>query len=229
MPPLEPRPGRLRADPPRSVRGPGRATRSWERDDGLVYTGDPSDYFTYHSGRRTRSASRGSCGAARRRVEPAGGPRPSGARSRGRRDRRVAARRRCGPTPRRPGRPRLALADVDESLEHSTRSSTSGTTSASPGARRGGAPLLRRLRRRDDRTRTDRQDSVDPTRLDGEHRDAAAYRFRVRFAPTRARGSATRCSPPCKVEALVAGTGWCVARLVDVGTPRYGIVLEKTG
>jgi hypothetical protein len=32
---------------------------------------------------------------------------------------------------------------------------------------------------------------------------------------------------PQEVEPLVAGTGWRVERILDEGSPRYGIVLEK--
>jgi SAM-dependent methyltransferase len=202
-----------------------------ERDDGLVYAGDPSEYFLpyrkwpSHEKRAMRFV-RGrvldvGCGAGRASlVLQERGHEVVGidesplavevARRRGVRD------ARC-----------LGLAEVDDTLGPFDTililRNNLGLAGSDAAARR----LLRRLL--DATTVRGRilTDSVDPSRLEDHHRESPTHRFRVRFQTYASPWFRYAMVAPGELEQLVEGTGWRVARLLDDGSPRYGIVLER--
>lgn len=202
-----------------------------EREDGFIYAGDPADYFAPYSSwptheKRAMRWVRGrvldvGCGAGRAALAlqdkshevVAIDESPLAvevARKRGARDVRA-----------------LALADVDESLGRFDTvlilRNNFGLAGKDEEARR----LLRRLLAlTSDRGRIV-TDSVDPARLDRAQRDAAGQQFRLRFESYSSPWFRYAMLAPDAVEPLVEGTGWRVAKLIDSGSPRYGIVLEK--
>ncbi len=72
-------------------------------------------------------------------------------------------------------------------------------------------------------------DSVDPARLDDPAFSGygrTAQRFRVRWRTYASPWFHYLMFAPAELERLVAGTGWHVARFVDDGSPRYAAILE---
>ncbi len=202
-----------------------------ERDDGFVYAGDPSDYFEPvrkwpRTERRVLRFVRGrvldvGCGAGRaalalqeKGLEVVAIDESPLA---------VEVARRRGVADARP----LALCDVDESLGLFDTILILRNNLGLAGTDAAGRRLLLRLHRLTGERGRLVTDSVDPARLEPEHRETANRRIRVRFR--------THASPwfryvmlaPDEVGPLVDGSGWRVARLLDDGSPRYGIVLEK--
>ena len=202
-----------------------------ERDDGYIYAGDPGDYLApYNKWPRTEKRAlrfvRGrvldvGCGAGRvalvlqeKGLEVVAIDESPLAVE-------VARRRGVGDTRA------LALADVDDALGafDTVLILRNNVGLAGPGD--AGRRLLRRL----ERLTTDRgrivTDSVDPSRLEPDHRETASRRIRVRYRNYASAWFRYVMLAPQKVELLVAGTGWRVERILDDGSPRYGIVLGK--
>jgi SAM-dependent methyltransferase len=211
----------------------GRASHEiMERDDGVVYCGDPSDYFAPFrrwptAERRVMRFVRGrvldvGCGAGRvsLHLEDRGhdvvaiDESPLAvevARRRGVRDARV-----------------LALADVDTSLGAFDTVIVARNNLGLAGDGRRARTLLRHLRS----TTTARgrivTDSVHPDRVDPDVRVSGRVpRYRVRWRGYASPWFRYLMLEPAELEPLVAGTGWHVLKVLDDGSPRYGIVLEK--
>jgi SAM-dependent methyltransferase len=204
-----------------------------ERDDGLIFAGEPSEYFlpygkwpTYE--KKAMRFVRGrvldvGCGAGRAALELQGrgldvvaiDEAPLAvevAHRRGVRDARA-----------------LALLDVDESLGAFDTililRNNFGLAGTEDAARR----LLRRLHRLTTEQGRIVTDSVHPDRIDeADMQDSAQHRFRVRFRNFASPWFRYEMFTPEDFDRLVDGTGWRVARVLDEGTPRYGIVLEKS-
>jgi hypothetical protein len=70
-------------------------------------------------------------------------------------------------------------------------------------------------------------DSIEPSRLGGDHRESPKHRFCVRFRTCASPWFRYAMLAPGELERLVEGTGWRVARILDSDSPRYGIVLER--
>jgi SAM-dependent methyltransferase len=211
----------------------GRASHEiMERDDGVVYCGDPRDYFAPFrrwppAERRAMRFVRGrvldvGCGAGRvsLHLEARGhdvvaiDESPLAievARRRGVRDARV-----------------LALAEVDASLGVFDTVIVARNNLGLAGDGRRARTLLRRL----GPTTTARgrivTDSVHPDRVDADLRVSGRVpRYRVRWRSYASPWFRYLMLEPAELEPLVAGTGWRVAGILDDGSPRYGIVLEK--
>jgi SAM-dependent methyltransferase len=202
-----------------------------ERDDGLVYAGDPSEYFLpyrkwpSHEKRAMRFV-RGrvldvGCGAGRASLVlqerghevVAIDESPLAvqvARRRGVRD------ARC-----------LGLAEVDDTLGSFDTILILRNNLGLAGSDAAARGLLRRLQGLTTIRGRIVTDSVDPLRLDDEHRESPTHRFRVRFRTYASPWFRYAMFAPGELERLLEATGWHVARLLDDGSPRYGIVLEK--
>jgi SAM-dependent methyltransferase len=203
-----------------------------ERDDGMIYVGDPSDYF--HPYRKWPSNEKRAMRFARGRVLDVGcgaGRAALALQERGRvvfaideSPLAVEVARRRGVRYARA----LALADVDESLGAFDTililRNNFGLAGSDAAVRR----LLRRLLGLTSERGRIVTDSVDPSRLEPEQRDAAAHRFRVRFRNHATPWFRYVMLAPDELEELVSGTGWQIARTLDDGSARYGIVLEKS-
>jgi SAM-dependent methyltransferase len=185
-----------------------------ERDDGLIYAGDPRDYFAPFRRwpaveRRVLRSVRGrvldvGCGAGRvalhlqeRGHDVVAIDESPGAvevaRARGVREARVAR-----------------LEQIDEPFDTVLILRNNF-----------GLAALDRLAHLTGRLITD---SVDPARTD---RPAGDHRFRVRFLEFASPWFRYLMLAPDELEALAEAAGWRVARLVDDGSPRYAAVLEK--
>lgn len=213
-----------------------------ERDDGLIYCGDPGDYFWPFRRwpaveRRLMRFVRGraldiGCGAGRVALHlqerghevVAIDESPLAievSRRRGVRDARV-----------------LSLADVDSSLgEFDTVLIMRNNLGLGGSEARAGGVLRRLARVTGERGRIV-TDSVDPERIDdpvfrtyrgrgGADTRPRAQRLRVRWQRYATPWFHYLMMAPDELERLLDGTGWRVARLVDDGSPRYGAVLEK--
>jgi SAM-dependent methyltransferase len=202
-----------------------------ERDDGLIYAGDPADYFLPY--RRWPTREKRAMRFVRGRVLDVGCGAGRAALALQERGLEVLAidesplavevARRRGVEDARA----LALAEVDESLELFDTILILRNNLGLAGSDAAARQLLRRLRRVTSDCGRIVTDSVDPTRLEDEQRDSAAHRFRVRFLRYASPWFRYAMLPAHDVPALVGGTGWHVARILDDGSPRYGIVLEK--
>ncbi|HJZ61773.1 MAG TPA: methyltransferase domain-containing protein [Miltoncostaeaceae bacterium] len=207
-----------------------------ERDDGLIWGGDPADYFAPF--RRWPAVERRAMRWVRGRVLDVG----TGAgrvslhlqerghevvaidesplavevaRRRGVRDARV-----CG------------LADAGEAMGvfDTVLLLRNNFGLADDGMR--AAPLLERLAALTSARGRIVTDSVDPARADPVFRDGApgapaAPRIRVRWQHRATPWFRYLMLPPEGLERLVAGTGWRVVRVIDDGSPRFAVVLEK--
>lgn len=215
-----------------------------ERDDGLVYAGDPSDYFAPYrrwpaTEKRSMRFVRGrvldvGCGAGRVSLHlqerghdvVAIDESPLAvevARRRGVRDARV-----------------LSLRDVDPSLGRFDTIVLMRNNFGLVGTERSAARLLRRLARITTERGRIVTDSVDPERVpnpafrtyrlrgEGSIRPRA-QRNRVRWERYATPWFHYLMLAPAELEELVAGSGWRILRFVDDGSPRYGAVLEKAG
>jgi SAM-dependent methyltransferase len=202
-----------------------------ERDDGFIYAGDPSAYFApYGKWPRTEKRAlrfvRGrvldvGCGAGRAALVlqekglevVAIDESPLAievARRRGVRDARV-----------------LALADVDQALGAFDTVLIPRNNMGLAGLGKAGRRLLRRLHRLTTERARIVTDSVDPSRLEPEHRATASRRIRVRYRNHASPWFRYVMLPAHDFAPLVAGSGWRVERILDDGSPRYGVVLEK--
>jgi SAM-dependent methyltransferase len=215
-----------------------------ERDDGLIYCGDPSDYFAPY--RRWPTVEKKAMRFARGRVLDVG---CGGARVSLHLQERghevvaidesplaieVAKRRGVAQAEVR------SLADLDASLGIFDTILVLRNNFGLVGEERAGLRLLRRLTTlTSDRGRII-TDSVDPDRHEnpafrtyrlGEKGEikSSAQRYRVRWQQYATPWFRYLMLAPAEMERLVAGTGWRVARIIDDGSPRYGAVLEKQG
>jgi SAM-dependent methyltransferase len=202
-----------------------------ERDDGFIYAGDPSDYFA--PPRRWPPQERRALRFVRGRVLDVGCGAGRAALVLQERGREVVA---IDESPlavevacRRGVRDArvLALADVDEALGVFDTvlilRNNLGLAGSGPAGRR----LLHRLLDLTSPRGRIVTDSVDPARLEPHHRETAGRRIRVRYRRYTSPWFRYVMLAPAEVEPLVEGTGWHVARILDDGSPRFGIVLEK--
>jgi SAM-dependent methyltransferase len=211
----------------------GRASHEiMERDDGVVYCGDPRDYFAPFPRwpameRRAMRFVRGrvldvGCGAgrvslhlqARGHAIVAIDESPLAvdvARRRGVRDARV-----------------LGLADVDVSLGvFDTVLFARNNLGLAGEGRRVGA-LLRRLAAVTSPRGRIVTDSVHPDRVEQDLQvSGRTPRYRVRWHAYASPWFRYLMLSPEDLEPLVAGTGWRVLKVLDDGSPRYSFVLEK--
>lgn len=202
-----------------------------EREDGLIYCGDPGDYFApFRRWPRTERQAmrfvRGrvldvGCGAGRiaLHLQERGhevlaiDESPLAvrvARKRGVRQARVLSIAAVGP----------ALGRFDTLVLMRNNLGLAGPKDRSP-------RLLRDLLAvtgEDGRIVTD---SVDPDRLDPELRRGRDQRFRVRWLRYATPWFRYLMLRPRELERLVAGTGWQVAHVLDDGSPRYAAILER--
>lgn len=203
-----------------------------ERDDGFIYVGDPSDYFApYRAWPRTEKRAlrfvRGraidiGCGAGRvalvlqeKGLDVVAIDESPLA---------VQVARRRGVRDARP----LGLADLDESLGPFDTVLIVRNNMGLAGTGAAGRRLLRRLHALTTERGRIVTDSVDPARLEPEHRETARRRIRVRFRAHASPWFRYVMLSPDEIEPFVEGSGWRVARILDDGAPRYGIVLEKS-
>jgi SAM-dependent methyltransferase len=70
-------------------------------------------------------------------------------------------------------------------------------------------------------------DSVDPARMPADRRPAHDHRYRIRWLDCTSPWFRYEMFAPDEAADVVAGTGWRVARVLDDGSPRWGMVLEK--
>jgi len=209
----------------------GEASEIMEREDGFIYCGDPSDYFSPF--RRWPAAERRAMRFVRGRVLDVGcgaGRVSLHLQERGHdvvaideSPLAVEVARRRGVRDTRT----LGLASADERLGRfdTVLVLRNNFGLSGPAGRAGG--LLRRLERMtSDRGRVV-TDSVDPGRIPAEMR--TTLRFRVRFRRYASPWFRYLMLTPEELGALVDGSGWTVARCLRDETPRYVVVLEKGG
>jgi SAM-dependent methyltransferase len=214
----------------------GRAAQEiMERDDGLTYAGDPRDYFAPFrrwpaAERRAMRYVRGrvldvGCGAGRVSLHlqerghevVAIDESPSAVE--------VATRRGVVRAERR------TIAELDDSLGSFDTVVLLRNNFGLAG--RGGrvSTLLRRLTSITTESGRIVTDSVDPSRLDEaafrDYENPSEQRFRVRFGRLATPWFTYLMLSPTDFEELVAGSGWRVLRMLDEGSPRYAVVLEK--
>jgi SAM-dependent methyltransferase len=203
-----------------------------EREDGLIYCGDPGDYFAPFRRwprveRQAMRFVRGrvldvGCGAGRvaLHLQERGLPvlaideSPLAvrvARKRGVRRARVLPVAAVGP----------ALGPFDTIVLMRNNFGLAGPKERSP-------RLLRDLLAVTSEDARIVTDSVDPSRLDDpELRRGRDLRFRVRWRRYASPWFRYLMLGPPELERLVAGTGWHVARVLDDGSPRYAAILER--
>jgi SAM-dependent methyltransferase len=215
-----------------------------ERDDGLIYAGDPRDYFAPFRRwppveRRVMRFVRGrvldvGCGAGRVALH---------LQERGQEVVAIDESLLAVEVARRRGVQRaqvLRLGDVDESLGAFDTVIVMRNNFGLVGEEVDAAKILRRLAAITTERGRIVTDSVDPDRLDDpafrNYRGKAGGTVRPRAQRLRVRWR-TYATPwfyylmfsPRELEQLVEGTDWRVLRFVDDGSPRYAAVLEKAG
>jgi SAM-dependent methyltransferase len=221
----------------------GRAPQEiMERDDGLIYCGDPADYFAPY--RRWPAAERRAMRAVRGRVLDAGcgaGRVSLYLQSRGHDVVAIDESPLAIDVARRRGVAHAlvqSLAGLDRSLGVFDTILLLRNNFGLVG-REGSAPrFLRRLAALTTERGRIITDSVDPDRIedpvfrayrlsdDGAPRPRA-QRYRVRWQKYATPWFYYLMFSPQEMERLIAGTGWRVLRFVDDGTPRFLVVLER--
>lgn len=220
-----------------------RASEIMERDDGLIYCGDPADYFWPF--RRWPPTERRAMRHVRGRVLDVGCAAGRVSLHLQERGHEVVAidesplavevARRRGVRDARA----LGLGEVDASLGLFDTVLIVRNNFGLAGPERSARGLLRRLAALTTGEGRIVTDSVDPDRID----DAVFREYRPHRAVTRPRAQRVRvrferlATPwfhyvmvaPSELEAIVAGSGWRIARFFDDGSPRYGVLLEKGG
>lgn len=71
-------------------------------------------------------------------------------------------------------------------------------------------------------------DSVDPARIPTDRRPAGDHRYRIRWLEMATPWFRYAMCAPDQAEDLVRGTAWRVARIIDDGSARWAMVLEKS-
>jgi SAM-dependent methyltransferase len=213
-----------------------------ERDDGLIYCGDPSDYFAPY--RRWPAAEKQAMRAVRGRVLDVGcgaGRVSLYLQERGHEVVAIDESPLAIEVVKRRGVRQAAvqsLADIDHSfgvfdtiLLLRNNFGLVGTEDSAP-------RLLRRLAARTTDNGRIITDSVDPDRvadpvfrtyrLKGDSTvQPRAQRYRVRWQQYATPWFYYLMFSPAEMEQLVAGTGWRVRSCIDDGTPRFVAILEK--
>ena len=204
-----------------------------EREDGLIYAGDPSDYLApFRRWPATERQLMRSVSGRTLDVGCAAGRASLHLQARGQEvvaidesPLAVEVARRRGVTDARA----LALADAtaevlgglfDTVLVLRNNLGLAGDLEAAPAA-------LRRLAALTGPGGRLVTDSVHPDRLDPLSRGSGHDRYRVRWRQYASPWFRYLMLTPGEVEALVAGSPWRIERLVDDGSPRYGIVLAR--
>jgi SAM-dependent methyltransferase len=219
-----------------------RASEIMERDDGLIYTGDPADYFAPF--RRWPRAEREAMRHSRGRVLDVGCAAGRVSLHLERRGHDVVAidesplaievARRRGVR----GARTMRLADVTPALGLFDTVVILRNNFGLAGAGRPPRAVLERLARLTSARGRIITDSVNPRRIAdpairaGALRDArggAGHRFRVRWMGFASPWFRYTMVPPAAMRRLVAGSGWRVTHIIDDGSPRYVVVLEKSG
>ena len=221
----------------------GRAAQEiMERDDGLIYAGDPADYFAPY--RRWPAVEKRAMRAVRGRVLDVGcgaGRVSLHLQSRGHAVVAIDESPLAIDVVRRRGVVHAevrALADVDDALGVFDTILLLRNNFGLVGKEGSAARLLRRLAAITSPHGRIITDSVDPDRVDDpvfrEYRlkgDASvrprAQRYRVRWQQYATPWFYYLMFSPAELEQLVAGSGWRVLRLIDDGSPRYAAVLER--
>ena len=213
-----------------------------ERDDGLIYCGDPSDYFAPY--RRWPATEKQAMRAVRGRVLDVGcgaGRVSLYLQERGHDVVAIDASPLAIEVVKRRGVTRAevrSLADLDRSLGIFDTIILLRNNFGLVG-KEGSAPrLLRRLAAITSDHGRIITDSVDPERIENPvfhtyrlKNDTAlrprAQRYRVRWQQYATPWFYYLMFSPGELEQLVTGTGWRVSRFIDDGTPRFAAVLEK--
>jgi SAM-dependent methyltransferase len=202
-----------------------------ERDDGLIYCGNPAEYFAPY--RRWPSAEKKAMRFVRGRVLDIGcgaGRIALHLQERGHEvvatdnsplALEVARRRGVKQTRLRP------LEAVDASLgTFDTVLLLRNNFGLVGTATRAGGVLRRLATMTGERGRL-LTDSVDPSRADPVFRTKTARRFRVRYRTYATPWFRYLMLSPQEVDRLVAGSGWRVRRLIEDDSPRFIVVLER--
>jgi 2-polyprenyl-3-methyl-5-hydroxy-6-metoxy-1,4-benzoquinol methylase len=204
-----------------------------ERDDGLIYCGDPSEYFLPY--RRWPSREKNAMRFVRGRVLDVGCGAGRAALHLQERGHEVVAidnsslavqvAKRRGVKDARP----LALEDVDASLGVFDTILLLRNNFGLVGTEAEASRLLRRLSKLTSERGRIVTDSVDPDRdPDPAVRERSARRYRVRWRQYATPWFRYLMLSPAEMERLVAGSGWRALRLIEDDTSRYVAVLEKT-
>lgn len=213
-----------------------------ERDDGLIYSGDPADYFAPY--RRWPTVEKRAMRAVRGRVLDAGcgaGRVSLYLQSRGHDVVAIDESPLAIEVARRRGVAHAAvqsLADLDDSHGIFDTILVLRNNFGLVGREGSAAGFLRRLAAITSERSRIITDSVDPERTDDPvfrtyrtNDDRVprprAQRYRVRWQRYATPWFYYLMFSPEEMQRLVAGTGWRVLRLIDDGSPRYAVVLER--
>jgi SAM-dependent methyltransferase len=213
-----------------------------ERDDGLIYAGDPADYFAPY--RRWPAVEKRAMRAVRGRVLDIGcGAGRVGLylQSRGHAVVAIDESPLAIEVVKRRGLAHAelrSLADLDGSLGLFDTILLLRNNFGLVGKEGSAARLLRRLAAIASQRGRLITDSVDPERIDDpvfrtyRLKDnlsvrPRAQRYRVRWQRYATPWFYYLMFSPAELEQLVAGTGWRILRLIDDGSPRYIAVLER--
>jgi SAM-dependent methyltransferase len=213
-----------------------------ERDDGLIYAGDPADYFAPY--RRWPAVEKRAMRAVRGRVLDVGcgaGRVSLHLQSRGHAVVAIDESPLAIDVVRRRGVANAevrSLADLDGSLGVFDTILLLRNNFGLVGKEGSAARLLRRLAAITTARGRIITDSVDPERIadpvfrsyrvkDESAVRPRAQRFRVRWQQYATPWFYYLMFSPAELEQLAAGTGWRILRFVDDGSPRYAAVLER--
>ena len=213
-----------------------------ERDDGLIYCGDPADYFAPY--RRWPAVEKRAMRAVRGRVLDAGwgaGRVSLYLQARGHDVVAIDESPLAVEVTRRRGVAQAAvqsLADLDSAHGLFDTILVLRNNFGLVGREGSAARYLRRLAAITTERGRIITDSVDPERIadpvfrtyrtkDGQAPRPRAQRYRVRWQHYATPWFYYLMFSPEEMQRLVAGTGWRVLRFIDDGSPRYAVVLER--